>query len=118
MFWAHRSIIIFCWSADSFSQKPLPIIGMYWPMNWWSAREYLTPASHSLAELQLSSVETKASKVPWLSASGTFGQAVVLAMAPANLMRQEIAAPPGLRILRPFKSANDSSGCLVAYQFW
>ena len=40
--------------------------------------------------------------MPWLSASGTFGQAVVLAMPPANLMRHEMPAPPGLRILRPF----------------
>ena len=30
---AHRSIIIFCCAAESFAQKALPIIGMYWAMN-------------------------------------------------------------------------------------
>src|SRR5579871_2171582 len=117
MWLAHSSLIIFWPSAASLDQKALAICGMYWPMNWWSAYENFTPASHSLAELQLSSVDTKASNVPWLSASGTLGHAVVLAMPPANLMRQEIAAPPGLRIFRPFSAANESSDVLVAYQF-
>src|SRR5579871_4114081 len=118
MWLAHSSLIIFWSSAASLDQKALAICGMYWPMNWWSAYENFTPASHSLAELTLSSVLTKASNVPWLSASGTLGQAVVLAMPPANLMRQEMPAPPGLRILSPFSDEKFESAVFVAYQFW
>ena len=76
----------------------------------------MTPASQSLAELTLSSELMSASNVPWLSDSGTLGHAVVLAMPPANLIRQEFAAPPELRIFRPFSESKPVNGVLVEYQ--
>ena len=63
-------------------------------------------------------VDTKPSKVPCDSASGTFGHAVVLGMPPKKLMRQLIPAPPGLRTFKPLMSSDVFSGFFVVYQFW
>src|SRR5580692_10903442 len=75
------------------------------------------PASQSLAELQLSSVEIRPSKVPCDNASGTFGHGVTLAIPCAKPMRQETPAPPGLRIFSPLKSSSERTSFLVVYQF-
>src|ERR1700761_4688879 len=110
---AHRSIMVFCRSGESLAQNVSLSIGTYCPTYWWSWYEYLTPASHSLADAQLSLVETKPSKVPCDSASGTLGQAVVFGMPPKKLMRQLMPAPPGLRIFRPLMSSAELSGFFV-----
>jgi hypothetical protein len=65
------------------------------------------PASQSLPELQLSSVEIRPSKVPCDSASGTLGQGVTLGRPCAKPMRQEMPAPPGLRIFNPLTSSSE-----------
>jgi hypothetical protein len=48
--------------------------------------------------------------VPWLSASGTSGQAVMLGVAPKNLALANCPAPPELRIFMPARSLKSVSG--------
>src|ERR1700761_1202395 len=91
---------------------------MYSATNWRSAREYFTPESHSFALTRLSFDDTSPSNVPCDSASGTFGHAVVLGMAPRKRARQACPAPPELRIFMPLRSASAAIGLFDEYQFW
>src|SRR6185437_14181184 len=118
MFCAQMSVIIFCRSGDSLSQNTWLVIGMYSATNWRSCSEYLTPESHNFALTRLSFDDTSPSKVPCDSASGTFGHAVVLGMAPRKRARQAWPAPPELRIFMPLRSARLAIGLLEEYQFW